>query len=111
MTKKCKACQAPISGLLAKVSAFAGVKQSTKYPDYCNKCEGMLDKKKGESEEVEVKEPEVTNQEIEAATDPTVAPPKEEKPKSEPKPGSQEEKEEDWAEELKKKHEGNIAQE
>ncbi|MBI5077092.1 hypothetical protein HZB94_01805 [Candidatus Falkowbacteria bacterium] len=41
MSKKCVNCGAPIEGFWAKISAVAGVKQSAKNPDYCNKCEGM----------------------------------------------------------------------
>ena len=39
MTTKCVHCGAPITGFWAKLSALAGVKQSLKNPDYCNKCE------------------------------------------------------------------------
>lgn len=42
MSKKCVHCGAPIEGFWAKISSVAGVKQSTKNPDYCNKCEGMI---------------------------------------------------------------------
>ena len=41
MGQKCKKCGAPISGFWAKISAIAGVKQSTKNPDYCNVCESQ----------------------------------------------------------------------
>ena len=42
MSKKCVHCGAPIEGFWAKISSLAGVKQSAKNPDYCNKCEGMI---------------------------------------------------------------------
>ncbi len=100
MTKKCKYCKAPIEGLFAKVSALAGVKQSLKYPDYCNKCEAMAEMEDSQKKDLEKKlEPkdlyeagesgaEVKKEEIENAK------------KAEPK--NQGEKEEQWAEELKK---------
>jgi hypothetical protein len=39
MSKKCAKCGAPISGWLAFISKLAGVKQSTKDENLCNKCE------------------------------------------------------------------------
>lgn len=42
MAQKCKACKAPIEGFFAKISALAGVKKSTKNPEYCNKCENKV---------------------------------------------------------------------
>ena len=39
MPKKCIKCGVPITGFLSKISALAGVRQSLKNADYCNKCE------------------------------------------------------------------------
>ncbi|OGF36929.1 hypothetical protein A2482_02930 [Candidatus Falkowbacteria bacterium RIFOXYC2_FULL_48_21] len=39
MGTKCKKCGAPITGFWAKIAAIAGVKQSLKDPEMCNKCD------------------------------------------------------------------------
>ena len=39
MSTKCKKCGAPITGFWAKIAALAGVKQSLKDPEMCNKCD------------------------------------------------------------------------
>lgn len=41
MGTKCKKCGAPITGFWAKIAAIAGVKQSLKDPEMCNKCDGL----------------------------------------------------------------------
>lgn len=42
MAKKCKGCNVPLEGFMAKIASLAGVKPSTKNPDYCNKCEAKM---------------------------------------------------------------------
>ena len=53
MAKKCAKCHAPIEGFWAKISAWAGVKQSTKYSELCNKCEKDKDEELAKSAPVE----------------------------------------------------------
>jgi len=42
MSTKCKKCGAPITGFWAKIAALAGVKQSLKDPECCNKCDSEV---------------------------------------------------------------------
>lgn len=67
MAQKCVSCGAPIEGFFAKISALAGVKQSAKNPDYCNKCENKIPR---ESTPVAAEKPEEPKDIYEAAAEP-----------------------------------------
>ncbi|NQT49216.1 DUF2321 domain-containing protein [Candidatus Kuenenbacteria bacterium] len=105
MSTKCKKCKAPITGFLAKIAGLAGVKQSTKNPDYCNKCEKDAPQAPAPAE-VKKEEPkdlyEAAEEKKEEAPQVETKEPVKEETKEAPKP---ENKEEDWAEELRAKQE------
>ncbi|MBT5338530.1 hypothetical protein HN858_05750 [Candidatus Falkowbacteria bacterium] len=98
MSKKCKACSAPIEGFWAKISGLAGVKKSAKNPDYCNKCEDKI----GEESVKDLDSGKETARPT-APTIPTsaVAESAPAEKVEEPAVSKDEDKQEEWAEELK----------
>ena len=95
---KCKHCGAPITGFWAKISAFAGVKQSLKKPDYCNKCEEVVEHDETVKTDLSKPQAEEPKDIYEAAEAKISEVKKVEEVK--PEPATQGEKEEQWAEEL-----------
>lgn len=92
MAKKCKACSAPIEGFWAKISSLAGVKKSTKNPDYCNKCEDKI----GEQSTDNPVAPSIPASPEPVAEEKTTV-----EKVEEPSVSKDEDKQEEWAEELK----------